>query len=300
MSYVIFIVMLIFSKGVFLSITISQVIYSPLTWFCLILGLIMGSFFNVCIYRIPRKIFWQSRRSFCVHCETKIPFWQNIPVLSFLFLRGKTFCCSKSIPLFYPFVELLTGILTVYLYWRFPFFKNNTLILTEFNSQEGVRFLHAFLFTSLMLVCSVIDMQHMIIPDVLSLSMILLSPCVAWLHPELTLHDALLGVALGGGSIYVVAWLYFLIRRREGIGMGDAKLLAAIGGWLGYQSLIPTVLVGSVCGSLFGLVFIIKKRHADMQTEIPFGPFLAFGAVLYLLSPVHWLEVIAKVDALFH
>ncbi len=134
----------------------------------------------------------------------------------------------------------------------------------------------------------------MIIPDAISLPMIAVFPMIAYVHPELTLYSAFLGVLIGGGTIYAIAWIYYLLRKREGIGMGDAKLLAAIGGWLGYESLLPTVLFASIVGSFVGIGLILKNRNTNLQTEIPFGPFLALGAAFYLLSPVHWLEILMK------
>lgn len=279
-----------------MSITIYQVLSSPISWLFLVLGLVMGSFFNVCIYRIPRNNFWQSHRSFCPDCGAAIPGWLNIPILSYLFLQGKSRCCRKRIALFYPLVELFTGLLFVFLYWRFPFFAQNAFPTSDIDLPQFIRFAHALVFCSLLLICSVIDLHHKIIPDRISLPMIALSPLVAYVHPELTLRSSLLGVLLGGAGVYLVAWLYYAIRRREGIGMGDAKLLAALGGWLGYQCLIPTVLFASVTGSVIGLLLIVWNRRNTMQTEIPFGPFLSLGAVLYLLSPLHWLELMTLMN----
>lgn len=278
-----------------MSIIISKVLASPNTWLFFVFGLICGSFFNVCIYRIPLGVFWKSHRSFCPQCKTPIPFWLNIPVLSYLLLGGKTKCCSKELPIFYPLVELFTGLVFVYIYWRFPFFEQEIFPSPDIDTNQFLRFSHALVFCSLLIVCSVIDFQHMIIPDGISLSMIAMSPLIALVHPELTLRSSLLGVFLGGAGVYAVAWTYYLLRKREGIGMGDAKLLAAIGGWLGYESLLPTVLFGSIIGSFVGLGLMVKQRHTNMQTEIPFGPFLAFGAAFYLLSPIHWLEILSKI-----
>ncbi len=290
---------LIIAKGSFLSITISQILISPLTWIFFVFGTVLGSFFNVCIYRIPREIFWQSNRSICPHCGTQIPSWLNIPILSFLALRGKTRCCGEKIPRYYPWVELFSGLLVAYLYWRFPFFEKALLPLLKTDTNTLIRFTHALIFTSLLLICSVIDMQHMIIPDVISLPMVLLTPLVVLIHPDLTWQSALWGVLLGGGGVYAIAWLYLAVRGREGIGMGDAKLLAAIGGWLGCQALIPTLLFGSISGSCIGIGLMIGKRRMNFQQEIPFGPFLALGAALYLIAPIHWLEVLAKIHGLF-
>ncbi len=286
-------------EGFFLTMTISQIALSPLTWFFFIFGLIMGSFFNVCIYRIPRKIFWQSQRSFCPHCEAKIPMWLNIPIISYVLLRGKTQCCKQPIAAFYPLVELITGLLFVYIYYRFPFLNGPLLPRPNIHILEFIRFSHALIFTSLLLICSVIDIQHMIIPDSLSLSMILLTPLVIYIHPELTWKSGLGGVLFGGGVIYLVAWLYILIRGREGIGMGDAKLLAAIGGWIGYESILPTLLYGSIIGSIAGIILIISSRQLNMQREMPFGPFLALGASLYLIAPFHWIEFLGKIHQIF-
>jgi leader peptidase (prepilin peptidase)/N-methyltransferase len=150
---------------------------------------------------------------------------------------------------------------------------------------------------SVLLVCLGIDMRHHIIPDVLSLPMILLSIPVFLLHPELTWKSSLLGILIGGGVIYLIAWSYFLIRKEEGIGFGDAKLLAAIGGWLGYQSVLPTLLNGSVVGSVLGVGLVILKAvknknvalQASLRMEIPFGPFLVLGAFLYFFFDIPYL-----------
>lgn len=267
-------------------------ISSSLTWIMFVFGLILGSFLNVCIYRVPRKIFWKSSRSFCPHCSAMIPSWQNIPLLSFFLLRGKTSCCGQNISWQYPLVELFTGLSLAYIYWRFPFLGSHQL-LAHIQVPNLLRFLHASTFLSLLIVCSVIDGQHMIIPDVISLPMILLTPLIIILHPELSWQSGLLGVLLGGGSIYAIAWLYFIMRKAEGIGLGDAKLMAAIGGWLGYEAIFPTLLYGSVLGSIFGVLMAISKKNFSLKLEVPFGPFLALGACLYFFSPVHWMEFVS-------
>ncbi|RYZ87364.1 MAG: prepilin peptidase [Proteobacteria bacterium] len=146
-----------------------------------------------------------------------------------------------------------------------------------------LRFGHALIFCSVLLICSVIDLEHQIIPDVLSLPLIALSPLAAWLHPELDLKSSFLGILLGGGVFYAIAWLYFLIRKKYGLGLGDVKLLAAIGGWLGYQSIVTTMLWSSVLGSIIGLGAIAATRGKDLQIALPYGPFLSIAAVSYLL-----------------
>lgn len=128
--------------------------------------------------------------------------------------------------------------------------------------------------------------------------MIALTPLVILVHPELSWTSGILGALIGAGVVYLIAWLYIIVRRREGIGMGDAKLLAAIGGWLGVEALFPTFLYGSVTGSLVGITLLLIKRSMNLQSELPFGPFLAFGATLHLLLPFHWHELVYKLHIL--
>ena len=253
----------------------------------IIFGLIMGSFLGVCIKRIPSGSFWGSQRSICPQCGHKISFFLNIPLLSFLLLRGRSFCCKKKISFFYPTVELITALLLVFSYYSNPFFSFYLGSDFIFDKLEFFRFLHKALFSCLMIVCSGIDFDHKIIPDLISLPMILLTPLVVLLHPELSWTAGLLGVFLGGGLIYLIAWIYFLIRKEEGIGMGDAKLLAAIGGWLGYQSILPVLLYSSLLGSFFGLLSMIFSRNVHLKSEIPFGPFLAIGSLFYLFGRIY-------------
>lgn len=255
---------------------------SPLTWLFFVLGAMMGSFYNVCIYRIPRRIFFAQARSVCPSCGAPIPFWHNIPILSWIFLRGRARCCGAKISVQYFLVELFTAILFATVYWIFPFvIRWDTGLVID--AAEMIRCFHALAFTSLLLICSVIDFEHQIIPDVLSIPMVLATPLVVYLHPDLDWKSALIGVLIGGGSLYTVAWLYYLIRRDYGLGMGDVKLLAAIGGWLGYQSILTTIFWGSILGSFIGLGVIIFKRKMDLKIRLPFGPFLSIAAASYLL-----------------
>ncbi len=255
---------------------------SPITWISFILGACMGSFFNVCIYRIPKRSFWHSQRSHCPHCQQVIPLWHNLPILSWLFLRGKSACCGKPISIQYPLVELATAIAFVAIYWEFPFIVryDQGLVL---DAAETIRYFHGVAFFSLLFICSVIDLHLQIIPDVLSLPMLALTPAVVFFHPELDWVSALVGVVAGGGSLYLTAIAYYYLRKDVGLGMGDVKLLAAIGGWLGYQSIIPTLFIGSISGAIVGIGVIIATRSFNLKVKIPFGPFLSLGAMMYLL-----------------
>lgn len=236
--------------------------------------------------------------SACMHCGKRVPFWINLPVLSYLLLLGRTRCCKKRLSFQYPLVELCGGFFLVFLFYNFPFLSWG---VSGYNLQfeELMRFTHAFTFTSFLLVGSVIDLKYMIIPDRISLTLIITSPLAVYLHPSLSFYSSLLGAFLGGASIYLIAWTYILIRKKEGIGMGDAKLLAGIGGWLGWQSLWPTLMYASVIGSVIGLLIVLVDKKFNLQKEIPFGPFLSLGATLYLLAPFSWRECVMFLHNLF-
>lgn len=254
---------------------------SPITWFLVLFGACWGSFLNVCMIRIPEKTFWANLRSACPSCGSPIPAWHNIPVLSWFILRGKAACCGAKISKQYPIIEGVTALLIPAIFWAFPFVQLDGARLT-FDALESLRFTHAFLFCSALLVCSVIDFHLQIIPDVISLTMVALSPLVVLFHPDLGWESSLYGVLIGGGSLYCLGIAYYVVRKEVGMGMGDVKLLAAIGGWLGHEALIPTLLLSSISGSLIGIGVILMSGAKTMKVKIPFGPFLAIGAVLYL------------------
>ncbi len=251
-------------------------------WTVVLLGACIGSFLNVCILRLPEGTFFKNTRSVCPSCGALIPIYFNIPVISFLILRGKGNCCGTKISWQYPAVEMLTAIIFGLLYFRFPF-SGWSLESGTFELATFIRWSHAAIFISLMLVMSLIDAKLMIIPDVLSLGMLVLSPIIAWVHPDLTLQGSLIGALAGGGLLYFVAWTYWFFRKQYGMGFGDVKLLAAIGGWLGWQSIFPTLFLGSIVGSIIGISAMLISPKANWQTKIPFGPYLALGAVTYLI-----------------
>lgn len=247
-----------------------------------LLGLVVGSFLNVCILRLPEGTFFKNLRSHCPACGAMIPWYLNIPVLSFAVLRGRARCCGARISWQYPAVEFVTGLMFVLVLHKFLFVEPSGGVLF-FDRPESIRFLHAIVFCSVLLVASVIDLRLMIIPDVLSLGLVVTSPLVVYLHPDLTWRSSLYGVLLGAGVLYAVAWAYWLLRRETGMGFGDVKLLAGIGGWLGYEAIFPVILAGSVSGSLVGIGVMLWNRKFDGKTALPFGPFLAAGAVIHLM-----------------
>jgi len=264
----------------FMTNQLSYYLVSPFTWIAFVFGAIFGSFMNVCIFRIPEKTFFQSTRSQCRSCGVQIPGYLNIPILSFVVLRGRAKCCGAKLSWQYPLVEFAAAVALPMLYWTFPFVSLGQGALT-WDAANLARFTHATLFVYLMIICSVIDLRLMIIPDVISLPMIAVTPLVVFFPPGFTWPSSLIGVLLGGGSLYAIAWIYWLVRREVGMGMGDVKLLAAIGGWLGYQSILPTVFFASILGTFFGLTAVLVSR-AGFKTAIPFGPFLALGAIIHL------------------
>lgn len=253
----------------------------PSIWVVFLLGLILGSFYNVCIWRLPEESFWKTSRSACRSCSAPIPWYNNFPVVSWLILRGKASCCGEPISIQYPLVEFFTGIAAVAIYIKFPF-----LSMWEgqfkLDPADFIRYMHFFVLFSVLLISSVIDLRHMIIPDELSLGLVATTPLVIWLLPGYTWQDAVLGVLLGGGSLYFIAWVYWITRRISGMGMGDVKLLAGMGGWLGWQAVFPIILYSSLLGSGIGVAIMVIQRKKDLKFEIPFGPFLAIGALLHL------------------
>jgi len=231
-----------------------------------IFGLLWGSFFNVCIFRLPleKSVIWG--RSSCPKCHALIPWFCNIPVISFVLLRGRCRNCKASISIQYPLIELITGFLFFGLYSYYGLSKEC---------------LFAIVFCSILLVVSVIDLKHQIIPDEISLPGIIVGFFLSIWLGKISWMDSLLGTVLGGGSFLLVAWGYEKLAKREGLGGGDIKLLAMIGAWLGTQSLLIVIIVSSLVGSLIGIgAMIICKK--DFKAAIPFGPFLALGALAYL------------------
>jgi leader peptidase (prepilin peptidase)/N-methyltransferase len=235
-----------------------------------VFGIILGSFFNVCIARIPGRMSLLPR-SRCPHCLSHVPWYLNFPVLSWVALRGRCANCQFPISVQYPLVEISGGILFLWVYLQFGL------------TLEGFAFA---VFLSLLLVISVIDLHHQIIPDELSLPGIALGFVANLFLSRITWWESGLGAFLGGGVFIAIATLYEKITKREGLGGGDVKLLGMIGAWLGYQSLLPVIIVSSALGSVVGLgVMAFQKR--DFRTAIPFGPFLAVAAVAYLFWGSH-------------
>lgn len=230
-------------------------------------GSCIGSFLNVCIYRIPLKKSIISPGSYCPTCKNAIPFYLNIPVAAYILLKGRCRHCKTKIPARYPLVEFLTGAMAVLIYLKFGFTP------TAF---------FWFVFTSTLITISFIDFDHQIIPDIISLPGILVFAASFYFVPEMTAKQTILGILVGGGSLYSVAVIYSIVRKEEGMGGGDIKLLAMIGAAVGVKGVLFTIFAGSLFGTLIGVTLMICARTSDLKFKIPFGPYLSLGAICYV------------------
>ena len=256
----------------------------------LVLGLLVGSFLNVVIYRLPIMMQreWQSQareflelpaesdgvpfnlllpHSRCPHCDHRIRAWENIPLVSWLALRGQCSACKAPISKRYPLVELACGLLSGYVAWHFGF-----------TWQAGAM----LLLTWGLLAMSMIDVDHQLLPDSLVLPLLWLGLIVNSFGLFASLTDALWGAVAGYLSLWSVYWLFKLVTGKEGMGYGDFKLLAMLGAWGGWQVLPLTILLSSVVGAVLGTI-MLRMQKAESSTPIPFGPYLAIAGWIALL-----------------
>jgi leader peptidase (prepilin peptidase) / N-methyltransferase len=231
-----------------------------------IFGLLVGSFLNVCICRIPVEQSIVSPGSHCPRCERPIRFYDNIPLMSYLILGGKCRYCRASISLQYPLIEGVTALSSLLLFLRFG---------------PSLDYLFYFAFVAALITITVIDLYHQIIPDVISLPGLAVGLLASLILPEITFLNSVFGTLLGGGSLFLVATVYQWLFKREGMGGGDVKLLAMIGAFLGWKAVILTIFLSSLIGSVTGIALILVKGK-DFKYAIPFGPFLSVGAVISL------------------
>lgn len=258
------------------------------------LGLVVGSFINVVILRLPRRMEWQWKRdareileqpeiydppppgiaiepSHCPHCKTRLRWYENIPLLSWLVQGSKCRHCGAGISLQYPLVELLTMLLTLACVWRFGF---------------GWQGFGAMLFTWFLVAASGIDVRTQLLPDSLTLPLMWLGFIAA--HERLFVEPktALAGAMIGYGSLWLVWWLFKQLTGKEGMGHGDFKLLAAIGAWCGLKGILPTILLSSLVGAIVGSIWLAAKGR-DKATPLPFGPYLAIaGWIVFMWGDV--------------
>ena len=235
--------------------------------FAALFGAVVGSFLNVVILRLPsdgESIAFPA--SHCPVCKTPLHWYENIPLLSYLFLFGKCGHCKTKISPQYPLIELTMAALSAALMYKFGLCFD---------------FFAFFVLSAALLVIIVIDIHHQIIPDVISLPGIIAGLIFSFISTTLTWQSSFIGVAVGGGVLYSIALAYFLIRKIDGMGGGDIKLLAMIGAWLGWQSLPFVIFASSLSGTIVGLIAMGYQKKGG-RTRIPFGPFLSISAIIYV------------------
>ncbi|MBS0289182.1 MAG: prepilin peptidase [Proteobacteria bacterium] len=263
-----------------------------------VLGLIIGSFLNVVIFRLPKMLHreWANQcvdylqehaqfvpknlisntteafnlitpRSRCPHCQHEISAFENIPVLSFVFQRGRCSACHKPISWRYPLFEITTALFSLIVAYKF-----------------GVSWqtIGALFLTWSLIVLAAIDLEHQILPDDITLPLLWLGLLVNSQELFTSLNSALLGVVGGYLFLWSIYWIFKLITHKEGMGYGDFKLLAMLGAWVGWQALPIIILLSSFCGALVGISLVALKRHERSQ-PIPFGPFLALAGWITLI-----------------
>ncbi|WP_163340159.1 A24 family peptidase [Desulfopila sp. IMCC35008] len=235
--------------------------------FAILFGAIVGSFLNVVILRLPLEgssvVFPASH---CPKCMTPLSWYENIPVISYLVQLGKCRHCKTSVSIQYPVVELLMALLAAAIVHTFGL----TIATAGY-----------FVFAAALVVIIFIDIHHQIIPDVISLPGIVVGFLFSLINPHVNWLDSLIGIGAGGGVLYLVALFYYLVRKQDGMGGGDIKLLAMLGAFLGWQSLPFIIFVSSLSGSIIGIASLALQKK-DSHTRIPFGPFLSLAAFVYL------------------
>ena len=231
----------------------------------ILIGLALGSFLNVCIYRIPNKKSILFPGSYCPRCGTKIRFYDNVPVLSYIILKGKCRACQANISLQYPLVEFVTAALLVIAYLRFG--------LTWDFAARGILIL-------LMILTFFIDLKHRIIPDVLTLPGVILGFLLSFLVDSPSVLNSALGAIVGGAIFYLAAVLGEALFKKESMGGGDIKLAMLLGAFLGWKSVILVFFLSAFFGTLIGGVALFFSKQVKETRTIPFGPFLALAAVI--------------------
>jgi leader peptidase (prepilin peptidase)/N-methyltransferase len=256
-----------------------------------VLGVVVGSFLNVVILRLPARMeyFWKRdaremlalpagdepappdlvrKGSHCPHCKHPLAAWDNVPLLSWLALRGRCRYCKAPISVQYPLVELLTGILSAIVIWHFG------------ATPQGAA---GLVFTWVLIAAAGIDFRTQLLPDALTLPLMWLGLLLALVPTFVGVREAVLGAALGYLALWSVYWIFKLLTGKDGMGYGDFKLFAAAGAWMGYAALLPIILVAALSGAIIGIL-LLKARGQDHSVPFAFGPFLAIAMWIWLLA----------------
>ena len=229
----------------------------------LLFGLCVGSFLNVCIHRLPLKQSVVSPGSRCPSCGYELRWYDNIPVLSYVMLRARCRSCSRPISIQYPVIEVVTAIVFLAHWYAFG---------------PTPLFAARLVFGCALIVLFMIDLEHQILPDVVTLPGIVIGVALSVFLPPGPI-ESLIGLLLGGGLLWAIAEAWFRLRKVDAMGFGDVKMLAMVGAWLGWKMVILTFVLSSMMGGLVGVV-LLASRRADMATRVPFGTMLAVAAMM--------------------
>ncbi|MDP2316671.1 MAG: prepilin peptidase [Pseudomonadota bacterium] len=261
----------------------ADVAYWIFAAFAGVFGLLFGSFLNVCVARMPedRSVVWPG--SACPSCGTPIKPYDNVPVLAWMWLRGKCRACKGAISPLYPTVEALFGVLT------FLLFRRVIPDLADLDTPHLAAFVWYGWFLFALVALTFIDLRHHIIPDEFSIYSVPVgiagAALIGWLGytGAPTWQGSVVGALVGGGGLAAISGLYWLVRREEGMGMGDVKLLAMFGAWFGGTAVVTILFLAACAGSVVGLAMMLVRR-GGMRTALPFGPFLALAAAVWLYA----------------
>jgi len=232
-----------------------------------ILGLIVGSFSNVCIYRIPKNESIIYPASHCPKCRSNISPKDNIPLLSFILLKGRCRNCKGKISIQYPIVELLTGLIYLIIYLAYGL------------SAQALIYI---ILSSALVIIAFIDLNEQIVPDVISLPGIVIGFIISFFVPYISFVNSALGVLVGGGIILIIGLAGSVIFKKEAMGGGDVKLAAMIGAFLGWRYIVISLFLGFFLGALAG-IFLIMSKIKSREDTVPFGPFIVLGSFITLL-----------------
>jgi len=266
----------------------------------LVFGLLVGSFINVVILRLPARLEWQWKQdalellgqtayepappgivvesSHCPNCGHKLAAWENLPLLSFLVLRGRCRACKTPISWQYPLVELMTGLLFAACVWRFG--ATNEAFM-------------AMVFTGVLVAAAGVDLRTTWLPDQLTLPLLWIGLLVSTITMYVDPVSAILGAAAGYLSLWIVYQAFKLVTGKEGMGFGDFKLLAALGAWCGLKAILSILLISSLVGAVIGSIFLLV-RGKDRSTQLPFGPYLAIAGWLVFMSRLDLLDMYVR------
>ncbi len=230
-----------------------------------IIGLIIGSFSNVCIYRLPRNESIVFPGSHCPRCNHALEWYDNIPLISYIILKGKCRYCAEKISIQYPLVEFLTASLYLSLFYFYRLQLHTVFYMV---------------FCSALIIIGFIDLKEKIIPDVISLPLTALGFLSSFILNNISPLNSLLGILAGGGSLYLIAIAGTYIFKKEAMGGGDIKLSAMVGAFLGWQLTLLSLFIGFLLGSVIGIIVLMKTK-GEIR-DVPFGPFIALGALIAL------------------